>query len=86
MIDLVRKDMNVVVSRTFSKIYGLAGLRIGYLVAKPDLIKKISQYGGDFPFSQTAIAAAKASLGMKALWPWCAAKMKRPKSPYGSPG
>ena len=63
MVDLVRKDMNVVVSRTFSKIYGLAGLRIGYLVAKPDLIKKISQYGGDFPFSQTAIAAAKASLG-----------------------
>jgi len=63
MVDLVRKDMNVVVSRTFSKVYGLAGMRIGYLVAKPDLIKKISQYGGDFPFSQTAIAAAKASLG-----------------------
>lgn len=63
MVDLVRKDMNVVVSRTFSKVYGLAGMRIGYLVAKPDLIKKISKYGGDFPFSQTAIAAAKASLG-----------------------
>jgi histidinol-phosphate aminotransferase len=63
MVDLVKKDMNVVVSRTFSKIYGLAGLRIGYLVAKPDLIKKISKYGGDFPYSQTAIAAAKASLG-----------------------
>jgi len=63
MVDLVKKDMNVVVSRTFSKVYGLAGLRIGYLVAKPDLIKKISQYGGDFPYSQTAIAAAKASLG-----------------------
>ncbi len=63
MVDLVKKDMNVIVSRTFSKVYGLAGLRIGYIVAKPDLIKKISKYGGDFPFSQTAIAAAKASLG-----------------------
>ena len=40
MVDLVQKDKNVIVSRTFSKIYGLAGLRIGYLVAKPDLIRK----------------------------------------------
>ncbi|HTH55381.1 MAG TPA: histidinol-phosphate transaminase [Cyclobacteriaceae bacterium] len=63
MVELVKKDMNVVVSRTFSKVYGLAGLRIGYIVAKPDLIKKISKYGGDFPMSQTAIAAATASLG-----------------------
>jgi histidinol-phosphate aminotransferase len=63
MVELVKKDMNVVVSRTFSKVYGLAGMRIGYIVAKPDLIKKISKYGGDFPMSQTAIAAAQASLG-----------------------
>jgi histidinol-phosphate aminotransferase len=63
MVDLVKKDMNVVVSRTFSKVYGLAGMRIGYIIAKPDLIKKISKYGGDFPMSQTAIAAAQASLG-----------------------
>lgn len=63
MVELVKKDMNVIVSRTFSKVYGLAGMRIGYIVAKPDLIKKISKYGGDFPMSQTAIAAAQASLG-----------------------
>ncbi|MBI3482685.1 MAG: histidinol-phosphate aminotransferase family protein, partial [Bacteroidetes bacterium] len=63
MVELVKKDMNVVVSRTFSKVYGLAGMRIGYIVAKPDLINKISKYGGDFPMSQTAIAAAQASLG-----------------------
>jgi len=63
MVELVKKDMNVIVCRTFSKIYGLAGMRIGYIVAKPDLIKKISKYGGDFPISQTALAAATASLG-----------------------
>ncbi|MBX2941417.1 MAG: histidinol-phosphate aminotransferase family protein [Cyclobacteriaceae bacterium] len=62
-IELVKKGMNVVVSRTFSKIHGLAGLRIGYIVAKPDLIKKISQYQMGIPISQHAIAAAKASLG-----------------------
>ena len=63
LVELVRKDMNVIVSRTFSKVYGLAGLRIGYIIARPDLIKKISKYAGDFPVSQTAIAAARASLG-----------------------
>lgn len=63
MVELVKQDANVIVSRTFSKIYGLAGLRIGYLIAKPSLIEKISKYGGDFPYSQTALAAATASLG-----------------------
>lgn len=63
MVELVKKDMNVIVSRTFSKVYGLAGMRLGYIVAKPDLIKKISKYGTGVPMSQTAIAAAQASLG-----------------------
>lgn len=63
LVELVKKDMNVIVSRTFSKVYGLAGLRIGYIVAKPELIKKISRYGGNIPLSQPALAAARASLG-----------------------
>jgi histidinol-phosphate aminotransferase len=63
MVDLVKKDMNVVVSKTFSKVYGLAGLRVGYVVAKPELISKIYKYAGDIPLSQPAIAAATASLG-----------------------
>ena len=62
MVELVKKDMNVIVSRTFSKIYGLAGMRIGYLVARPDLIKKVSRYAGDISLSLPAIAAAKASI------------------------
>jgi histidinol-phosphate aminotransferase len=63
LVDLVKKDANVIVSRTFSKIYGLAGLRLGYLIAKPEIIRKIQKYGGDIPMSQTGIAAAIASLG-----------------------
>jgi histidinol-phosphate aminotransferase len=63
MVDLVRKGSNVVVSRTFSKIFGLAGLRIGYVVAHPDVIKKLSKFGDSISASQTAIAAAQASLG-----------------------
>ena len=35
---LVRENKNIIISRTFSKVYGLAGLRIGYLVLKPELL------------------------------------------------
>jgi histidinol-phosphate aminotransferase len=67
MVDLVKKDMNVIVSRTFSKVYGLAGQRLGYIIAKPDLIKKISKYGVEAATNQVAIAAGKASLGDEAF-------------------
>lgn len=63
MVDLVKKDQNVVVSKTFSKIYGLAGLRVGYIIAKPELIARIDKYHMGIPNNQAAIAAAKASLG-----------------------
>ena len=63
LLELVKKDANVIVCRTFSKIYGLAGLRLGYVVARPDIIQKISRYGTDLQMSQTGIAAALASMG-----------------------
>ena len=63
MIDLVKRDMNVIVARTFSKIYGLAGLRIGYIIARPDIAKKISRYHPGIPCNQAGLAAATASLG-----------------------
>ncbi len=43
MVSLVKKGANVVVSRTFSKVYGLAGVRIGYLIARADLAQRISE-------------------------------------------
>lgn len=42
MVDLVTKGKDVIVSRTFSKIHGMAGLRVGYIVALPKTIKKIT--------------------------------------------
>ena len=63
MVPLVQNNPNIIVSKTFSKIYGLAGLRIGYVIGHPDTLKKIAQYGDTISPSQTAIAAAKASLG-----------------------
>lgn len=43
MVELVKKDFNVIVSRTFSKVYGLAGLRVGYLLARPDIIERLRE-------------------------------------------
>lgn len=63
MVQLVQRTPNLVISKTFSKIYGLAGLRIGYIVAHPDVLKKVGKYGDTISPSQTALAAAKASLG-----------------------
>ncbi len=41
MVELVKQGRNIIVSRTFSKVYGLAGLRIGYLVAKPEIATRL---------------------------------------------
>ncbi len=42
MVSLVKEGKNVIVSRTFSKIYGMAGIRVGYLIARPDMIEQMS--------------------------------------------
>jgi histidinol-phosphate aminotransferase len=62
-LDLVRIHSNVVVLRTFSKAYGLAGLRIGYAVGHPDLITALDKVYVPFTVSSLAQAAAIASLG-----------------------
>ncbi|MEP0710416.1 histidinol-phosphate transaminase [Algoriphagus sp.] len=57
MVELVKKGYDVVVSRTFSKVYGMAGIRMGYLVAKPALAKMLS----DRVVANTNIMAIEAS-------------------------
>jgi histidinol-phosphate aminotransferase len=62
MVGLVKQGHNVIVSRTFSKVYGLAGLRVGYLIGQPDTLKKMAErqvWGNN---NQAGLAAAKASL------------------------
>ena len=61
-IDFVKESKNVVVLHTFSKLYGMAGIRMGFAVGRPDLLKKISSFGGMNALPVTAVAAAKASL------------------------
>jgi histidinol-phosphate aminotransferase len=74
LVDLVRRGKNLIVSRTFSKIYGLAGLRTGYIIATPEIIKKIAPHHGGIPTNQAGLAAAKASLGDTAFMEQCRKK------------
>jgi histidinol-phosphate aminotransferase len=59
---LVRNHRNVVVLRTFSKAYGLAGLRIGYAVGDPDVISALSKVYVPFTATSVSQAAAIASI------------------------
>lgn len=61
-LGLVRRYPNVVVLRTFSKAYGLAGLRIGYAVADPDIITALGKVYVPFTATTISQAAAIASL------------------------
>ncbi len=68
-IDLVKAGKDVIVLRTFSKIYGMAGLRCGFVIARPDLMEKVMEHGGWNPMPITAVVAAKASLNDPQLIP-----------------
>jgi histidinol-phosphate aminotransferase len=61
-LDFVKEGKNVIVLRTFSKLYGMAGIRMGFAVGRPDLLAKITPLGGMNALPVTAVAAAKASL------------------------
>ena len=62
MIDLVKQGKNVIITRTFSKIFGLAGLRIGYGIAHPEIIKKLNPLSRNFaPVAWLSLKAAVAS-------------------------
>lgn len=61
-IDYIRQGKNVVTLRTFSKIYALAGLRVGYGIASPEIVKIIDQVREPFNVNSVAQYAAAASL------------------------
>jgi histidinol-phosphate aminotransferase len=60
-IKYVKDGKNVIVMRTFSKIYGMAGLRVGYAAAKPELIQKME------PFRNAIISIVSANAVMAAI-------------------
>jgi histidinol-phosphate/aromatic aminotransferase/cobyric acid decarboxylase-like protein len=57
--DLVAKDRDVIVLRTFSKIYGMAGLRAGIAYGRPDLLDQLGMFGRPGNLSQAQGHAAQ---------------------------
>lgn len=70
-LELLKQYNNLILLRTFSKIYGLASLRIGYGIGHPDVIRSINQVREPFNTSRAAQAAALAGLNDQAFIDSC---------------
>lgn len=78
MVEAVKRGDNVIVSKTFSKVYGMAGLRVGYLIAKPEIANKIRQNLVAMS-NVLAVEAAKEALQDEAFYKFSLAKNKEAK-------
>jgi len=59
----IERHRNLIVTRTFSKAYGLAGLRVGYAVSDPQVADVLNRVRQPFNVNSAALAAAEAALG-----------------------
>jgi histidinol-phosphate aminotransferase len=62
-IPIALANPRVVVTRTFSKVFGMAGLRLGYAIGQPDTLKKMSNWLLGSNTNQLVLAAAMATVG-----------------------
>jgi len=61
-IKYVKEGRNVIVAKTFSKVYGMAGMRVGYVIARKDLIERIHPFTVDYTVTGMAANAAIAAI------------------------
>ena len=66
-LDYLKQNKNIIILRTFSKIYGLAGLRIGYAIAREEFIRHLERCRQPFNVNSLAQAAAQAALADRAF-------------------
>jgi histidinol-phosphate aminotransferase len=78
-LDLVRELPNVVLCRTFSKGYSLAGLRFGYAIAAPTVVAEMMKVKDSYNCDAVSILAATAALADQdyARWSWQAVRAER---------
>ena len=59
MVKLIKEGHNIAISRTFSKIYGMAGQRVGYIIAHPEIIRTINRNGtGEYSTAMAGVSGA----------------------------
>jgi histidinol-phosphate aminotransferase len=79
-LHLAREYPNLVIGRTFSKAHGLAGIRIGVLVAQPALLTAIRFVMPLFNLNSVAVAALRAALADAEFLPWYVAQARESKA------
>jgi histidinol-phosphate aminotransferase len=67
-IDLLRRSDRLVITRTMSKAFGLAGMRVGYAIAPPALAREIAKSRGPYRVSSVSESAAIAALTQDRDW------------------
>ena len=75
-LELVRSLENVVVTRTFSKSYSLAGMRLGLAIGRPEVIAALNKIRDHYNLDRLAQAAATAALHDQTYFRECVAKIK----------
>lgn len=59
---------NMIITRTFSKAFAMAGLRLGYVIAHPDIISQFYKIRGPFDVNSCAMVAAQAQIDLPDAW------------------
>lgn len=67
-LDLLKEHHNLIISRTFSKAFAMAGLRLGYIIAHPDIISQFYKIRGPFDVNICAVVAAEAQIDYPDTW------------------
>jgi histidinol-phosphate aminotransferase len=80
LLHLAREYPNVLIGRTFSKAHGLAGMRVGVLVAQPVLLESIRFVMPLFNLNSVAVAAMRAAVADTEFMPWYVAQARESKS------
>ena len=69
LLPLALEDPQLFVTRTFSKAYGMAGIRLGYAVGKPETMKKLAEYRLGNSVNVLAFAAGRAAIAAASMIP-----------------
>ncbi len=67
-LDLLSAHRNLIIIRTFSKAFAMAGLRLGYVIAHPEIIAELNKVRGPFDVNACAVAVASAQLDLPQIW------------------
>lgn len=83
-LDLVRKYENVVVTRTLSKSYSLAGMRLGLAIARPEIIAALDKIRDHYNLDRLAQAACSAALSDQDYFRKCISKVRETRETFSA--